>query len=833
MDNLLNKTNEELDKILESLEKLQDMKDNNKLSFCDWEYYPKQNQIRNDVLKAVRTGEGPRIYAIFGGNRPLAYGTEVMMACGGVKKIEDIKIGDRIIGYDEDRDIGIPVTVSDIPFDGECESVIAITGNKQVIEASEDHCFPISLSGYKRKGKRYSKREIKELLNVELRHKFIKPKYIEYDSGDIPFSGLLLGLFLGDGSYGRQYDKEKIGSHIAVNFANTNYAIQELFLNEARKAYPNGKFHIYPTDICRIHVSRCNFQKNLDELGLTNKHAHEKFIPDIFKYSDIETRKQIIRGMILTDGCSDDRKTSIYSCSKRMLEDANEILISLGIYGSIYKSKKPEKETHNQMYVLQLSNNLINELGIDLLYKNRKSTISIQRRDLQIKKIESSGIKKCRCITVDHESHMFVLGNGIVTYNSSKSVTGASIVAELFSEDYNKSIYCATESDMSIKVQQTILNEWIPVNSIDEGDFNPSRGWKNNLIISNTGSKIWFKTYSQERKSFQGATLDLVWLDEECAWDIFQECLARVMDRNGVILFTFTSLMGFTRLVNFLYDEGNEDIKLYMMTMLENPYVSKQAKDNYLKTCDPDEIDSRVYGRPKLISGLVYKEFDEIHIVDPFNYIKLWRDDPKRYKIYEGIDPHLKTPHRWLRFLYDTKNDILYVVEEIIAPHESMLISEFSKLIKHKRQKISPSWCEIDTSSQVPIPMRGYGEDIDEHVTIRTEFAKAGITTMLCMKDNAVGIGAVKERLRHYDTDKVSVKPRLYVFHGCSGVINEFRRYEWASHISSKVSERNEELNTVKKKNDHFMDIIKYCCIRLSQGSCADIDIKTPYIGRS
>lgn len=430
------------------------------------------------------------------------------------------------------------------------------------------------------------------------------------------------------------------------------------------------------------------------------------------------------------------------------------------------------------------------------------------------------------CFRVGNGPRIFIIFGG---NRSGKSVTGASIVAEIFSKYHSKKIWCATESDLSIKVQQAKLEEYIPKDCIFNSDFNVSRGWKNNLILSKTHSKIWFKTYQQERKAYQGESLDLIWFDEECPWDIFQESLARVMDRNGMILFTFTSLMGFTRLVNFLYSD-NMNIQSYTLTMLDNPYVEEKAKQNYLNTCDKDEIASRVYGQPKLKAGLVYKEFKDEHIIDDFDYIELVKGNPSRYKIYEGLDPHIKTPHRWLRFCWDTAQKILYIVDEIVAPQESMLVSEFAKIIKAKRDGIKPSYCQIDTSSSAPILMRGFDEPVDDHHTVRSEFHKAGIQTMVCIKDNAVGIRSVKNRLRSYKTETQEVKPTLYVFSSCSSTIYEFRRYSWASHVSAKISERKEELNEVNKKDDHMMDILKYQCIRLDQGSSEDINVTGPQI---
>lgn len=62
-------------------------------------------------------------------------------------------------------------------------------------------------------------------------------------------------------------------------------------------------------------------------------------------------------------------------------------------------------------------------------------------------------------------------------------------------------------------------------------------------------SVVQLKSYDQRREAFQGTAQDLIWLDEEPPEDIYTECLLRTMTTDGLILLTFTPLMGLTPLV--------------------------------------------------------------------------------------------------------------------------------------------------------------------------------------------------------------------------------------------------------------------------------------------
>jgi phage terminase large subunit-like protein len=68
-------------------------------------------------------------------------------------------------------------------------------------------------------------------------------------------------------------------------------------------------------------------------------------------------------------------------------------------------------------------------------------------------------------------------------------------------------------------------------------------------------SILSFKSYEKGREKWQGETLDGVWDDEEPPLDIYSEGKTRVQARNGILIVTFTPLLGMSDVVNlFLTD---------------------------------------------------------------------------------------------------------------------------------------------------------------------------------------------------------------------------------------------------------------------------------------
>ena len=62
--------------------------------------------------------------------------------------------------------------------------------------------------------------------------------------------------------------------------------------------------------------------------------------------------------------------------------------------------------------------------------------------------------------------------------------------------------------------------------------------------ISGGTSHLGFKSYDQRRARFQGTGKHVIWLDEEPPMDVYSECLLRTMTTDGIIMLTFTPLLG-------------------------------------------------------------------------------------------------------------------------------------------------------------------------------------------------------------------------------------------------------------------------------------------------
>jgi phage terminase large subunit-like protein len=82
------------------------------------------------------------------------------------------------------------------------------------------------------------------------------------------------------------------------------------------------------------------------------------------------------------------------------------------------------------------------------------------------------------------------------------------------------------------------------------GDFSTGRGISGAIdtfsIRHSSGgwSSLGFKSYERGREKWQGAALEVIWMDEECGQDIYIEGLTRTNETGGIVYMTCTPLLG-------------------------------------------------------------------------------------------------------------------------------------------------------------------------------------------------------------------------------------------------------------------------------------------------
>lgn len=294
-------------------------------------------------------------------------------------------------------------------------------------------------------------------------------------------------------------------------------------------------------------------------------------------------------------------------------------------------------------------------------------------------------------------------------------------------------------------------------------------------------SDCGLKSYEQGRLSFQGTERDVIWLDEEPPLDVYTECLMRTMTNNGMMMCTFTPLLGMSEVVLLFLPGGQLDASacgsrfVVMATWDDVPHLTDSAKSELWASIPPFQRDARSKGIPQLGAGAIYPVPESDLLVDPFEIPAHW---PRGYGMDVGWN---FTAAAW--GAYDRQNRILYLTHE------------------HKRSHAEPSvhaagiralgdWMPgfVDPASR--------GRNQKDGSQLLEDYKALGLR--LDIADNGVesGLYAVWNRMS---------TGGLKVFRTMQRWLEEFRLY------------RRDEKGRIVKENDHLMDCTRYLESRLDQ----------------
>lgn len=264
-------------------------------------------------------------------------GTLVRMYDGTLKRVEDVKIGDWLMGDDSTKRVvkekggGFGKIFKIIPRK-KAEPWYVNEYHILSCKVSDDRRFP----GYK-KG---------DVINIEVRdylklnedkkkHLVCYRVGVEYKEVKHEIDPYFLGLWLGDGSKGAP-EVTNIDSEI-VDWLNNNYTVtKKKCTNRTQSYYIKGGL---------VGLLR---NKNL----LNNKH-----IPHDYLVDSRENRLKLLAGLIDTDGhreCREDRPNQrsyeIIQKNKELIYQIRELCLSLGFYASVTEKTATMKRSDGSIY---------------------------------------------------------------------------------------------------------------------------------------------------------------------------------------------------------------------------------------------------------------------------------------------------------------------------------------------------------------------------------------------------------------------------------------------------------------------------------------------------
>ena len=208
--------------------------------------------------------------------------------------------------------------------------------------------------------------------------------------------------------------------------------------NKVKTSKPESIYaYLYPKALDKVNVRygyTWTYEKPLSrkgnlikqwlvDLGLFGTNSHTKFIPDCYKYNDVQTRLDVIRGLMDTDGyATKDNLLQYTTVSKQLMEDVRWMIESLGGICSLTVSDcKCNDKITGIAYTLTIKIDNPQDLCLldrkKCLLKPRK--FKPRRSIIKIERIENADAK---CITVEDNESLYLIDHFIVTHNTKQVI---------------------------------------------------------------------------------------------------------------------------------------------------------------------------------------------------------------------------------------------------------------------------------------------------------------------------------------------------------------------------------------------------------------------------
>lgn len=223
--------------------------------------------------------------------------------------------------------------------------------------------------------------------------------------------------------------------------------------------------------------------------------------------------------------------------------------------------------------------------------------------------------------------------------------------------------------------------------------------------VSGGYSTCWFKSYDRGREKWQGATLHLIWYDEEPPEDIYSEGQTRLNRHRGPSLMTFTPLKGMTPVVRGFFDppEAERDIaarerRLIQMDLYDATFYTREEMEAIEAAYPEHERRARARGLPIIGEGLIYPVARSEISCDPFPL-------PSYYRRIAGLDFGLSHPTAAIWLAHDPDNDVIFLYDLYKALDPQL--SVHAAALRSRGVKVPIAWphdgLKRDASSGTPL----------------------------------------------------------------------------------------------------------------------------------
>lgn len=437
--------------------------------FYDYDYY---------YFNAIQEAEQEGKHMVVAKARRKGYEqpySEPVLTPNGYVPMGSLKVGDLVMNPN-----GIPVRIGDIVEQGTTEIYEVEFQDGRKVRCGANHLWATCRNGkkfYIIRTVDYMKRKLKQGSPGKEHYPYKIPELnpLKFDERPITVDPYVLGVLLGDGCI--------CGDQVKFSTAD-QFIVEELqkrlpdYLIEHKEGY---------TYVIKSKIKGINeLNRQLKELQVKVK-SYDKFIPEDYKFSSIENRFELVRGLMDTDGSITNGACNFVSTSEKLIDDLTFILRSLGI--RCKKSKEilgkqnvdfgngnySDTRSHWELIITTEEDIFKLPRKLEKVHKNR----NYNYKGIGIKSIRKTGeFEQQRCLCIDNENHLYITKDFIPTHNSYKG--GAMLCRNFFLIPGSKSYVYASN-------KQYLTDDGILTKAWDYMDFIDSNtAWGKKRQVANT-----------------------------------------------------------------------------------------------------------------------------------------------------------------------------------------------------------------------------------------------------------------------------------------------------------------------------------------------------------
>lgn len=399
---------------------------------------------------------------------------------------------------------------------------------------------------------------------------------------------------------------------------------------------------------------------------------------------------------------------------------------------------------------------------------------------------------------------------------------------------------CGETFSDSVSIQQKKIADLAPKNEIKYGTYDDINGFTNRKLLLKNGTMYTFKSYDQGRTAFQSDDIDLIWCDEEPPLDIIKEMKMRLVDRNGQLIISMTSLKGITDLIASLYEDCDVlesrwaplvrkelptmaekgSVKIFFLWTTDNIHINQERLMDEVVLMSESDILSRIYGLPTNLSGKIYMSFNrDVHVI-PFDDLPTTGN-----QLWNVLDPHDRKPWAIGWYLVN-KNGSVYCCDEYPSDrvfndmtYDDKTYEDYAQVIRDKEKILRELFNIggnirriIDPNFGNKTVQKATRQGGQSKTTPREELKKLGLNYKDGIDALEAGHLEVRKMLHWAKKDgEFIVRPQIYFGDNCKNHILHLTRYS-RKDIMGANGDIKDRVGVMDKYKD-FADLTRYFCM--------------------